>query len=128
MTLRSPRTVAVAVALGYVLAWGLGVVIGLAAMALVTDGEDGGWAALGALALGLLAGVAIGHIVWAVLVVRLLRPYGRPIRTVATVVLTPATILGLMVAINDVGIPWPTWPVVAVTVPGALAWWTASAA
>ena len=125
MRARARHAAAVIVSLAYVLAWGLGLVLGLVAMLLVPDGDDGGWAALGYLALGFLIGVAIGHLAWIVLSVRLLRPYGHPQRTVATVVLTPVAIFALMFGITDLAVPWPTWPLVAVAVPAVLAWWTA---
>lgn len=125
MSPRSRHAVAVTVALTYILAWGLALVVGLAAMIAVPDGEDGGWAALGFLALGFLVGVVIGHIAWTVLTVRLLRGYHRPLRTAATVCLTPVAIVLLMIGINDLGIPWVAWPVVAVAIPAVLAWWTA---
>lgn len=125
MTPRSRHAVAITVALTYVLSWGMGLVVGLVAMVAVPSGDDGGWAALGFLALGFLVGVVLGHVAWTVLTVRLLRPYHRPLRTAATVGLTPVAIVLLMIGINDLGIPWIAWPFVAVAVPAFLAWWTA---
>jgi len=130
---RSRHSVVVGVTVAYVLAWGLGIAVGLAAMITVGGdgggGDDGGLVALGRLALGFVVGVLLGHVAWAVLSVRLLRPFRHPGRTAATVVVAPASVLLLMAGINEVHIPWQVWPLTAVAVPAALASWaTASAA
>lgn len=121
---RSRHTVVVGVALAYVLAWGVGIAVGLAALtAIGGSDDDGGWAALGYLALGFVVGVALGHLAWMVLAVRLLRPFGWPVRIAATVVVAPASVLLLLLGIDDLHLPWPFWPLTAVVVPAALASW-----
>lgn len=127
MPARSRHAVIVQVTLTYVLAWAAGLVLGLVAMATVDarESDDGsGFAALGFLALGFVLGVLVGHGAWTANTVRLLRTYGRPGRTVATVVLPPLALVLLMVAVNDLHVPWQLFPVVGVAVPAVLAAWS----
>ncbi len=126
MAERNRHTVVVAVTLAYVLVWGIGVASGLAAMTVVdhrNGGNDGGWAALGMLIVGFVVGVLLGHVAWIVFAVRFLRPFGHTARVVATVVLTPLSIVLLMILVNETAVPWPAWPVTAVLVPALLASW-----
>lgn len=120
---RSRHGVVVTVTLTYVLAWGVGVASGLVAAATVDSGEDAGWAALGMLVLGFLVGVLLGHVAWAVSTVWLLRPFHHPARTAATVVLTPVSLVVLMIGINELPIHWLAWPLAAVAAPAGLASW-----
>jgi hypothetical protein len=84
--------------------------------------ETGNWEDLAAAVLGFLGGALVGHIGWAVLVVRLLRPVGRTGRIVAVVLLTPVLVILLGGALAGF---LPVSLVLLCAIPAAITWWAA---
>lgn len=100
--------------------WVLGVVV--AATAANTVEDQGGWEDLAAAVLGFFVSVLLGHIAWAVFVVRRLRPPSRTGRIVAVVILTPVLVIALGAATIMI---FPANVIALCVIPAALTWWAA---
>lgn len=104
----------------YLAVWVLGVVV--AAIAANTVEDTGNWEDLAAAVWGFFATVLLGHVAWAVVAVRLLRPPSRTGRIVAVVLLTPALVIALGAATIMI---FPANVIALCVIPAALTWWAA---
>ena len=121
MAPRSRNSACTIVTGGYVAVWLLALVAGFSG-AWIGDSRSStdDWSALGGAILGFFLGLVVGHIAWIVLTARVLRPYGRTLRTVIAVSVPPVCVVAFFRSIPELGWSVLAFPIVA---PAVLSWW-----
>ena len=118
MATRSPHSLAVWITLVYVLVWAVGAAAGLTVLAFA-DGSDG-WRAIGWMIVAFVAGVAVSHVVWIAVALRMMRSHAPRTSAMVAVIGTPVIVLAATAVLDRNHGPWIVWPFLIVVVPGVL--------